>query len=103
MGVVRLEFTRREPVLGGAPFKRVDGAGSAYEKLEGVLHFSADPAARQNDRQRHDQRRSRQADLVEKRERRPRVQEVHGTFPRGWDYPPRRGPHRGRPARSSTE
>ena len=49
MGVVRLEITRREPVLGGAPFKRVDGAGSTYEKLEGVLHFSADPAARANE------------------------------------------------------
>lgn len=49
MGVVRLEITRREPVLGDAPFKRVDGAGSAYEKLEGVLHFSADPAARANE------------------------------------------------------
>jgi hypothetical protein len=49
MGVVRLEITRREPVLGGAPFKRVDGAGSAYEKLDGVLHFSADPAARANE------------------------------------------------------
>jgi hypothetical protein len=49
MGVVRLEITRREPVLGGAPFKRVDGAGSTYEKLEGVLHFSADPVARANE------------------------------------------------------
>ena len=53
MGVVRLEITRREPVLEGAIFKgvgkRVDGAGSAYEKLEGVLHFSADPAARANE------------------------------------------------------
>ena len=48
MGVVRLEITRREPVLGGATFKRGDGAGSAYEKLEGVLHFTADPAARAN-------------------------------------------------------
>ncbi|HEY7204858.1 MAG TPA: hypothetical protein VIA61_11200, partial [Methylomirabilota bacterium] len=40
MAVVRLEVTRREPVLGGARF----GAGSAYEKLEGVLHFAVDPA-----------------------------------------------------------
>jgi len=48
MGVVRLEITRREPVLGDATFKRSDGAGSAYEKLEGVLHFTADPAARAN-------------------------------------------------------
>jgi hypothetical protein len=39
MGVLRLEVTRREPVLDGG----------AYEKLEGVLHFSADPAARQNE------------------------------------------------------
>ena len=38
MGVVRLEITRREPVLDGA-----------YEKIDGVLHFSADPAARQNE------------------------------------------------------
>lgn len=44
MGVVGLEIARREPVLDGARF----GAGSAYEKLEGVLRFSADPAARQN-------------------------------------------------------
>jgi hypothetical protein len=42
MGVVRLEITRREPVLDGAAFKGAGGAGSAYEKLEGVLHFSAD-------------------------------------------------------------
>ena len=42
MAVVRLEVTRREPVLGGAPF----GAGGAYEKVEGVLHFAVDPAAR---------------------------------------------------------
>jgi hypothetical protein len=34
--------TRREPVLGGAPF----GAGGAYEKIEGVLHFAVDPDAR---------------------------------------------------------
>ena len=40
MAVVRLEVTRREPVLGGARF----GAGSAYEKIEGVLHFAVDPA-----------------------------------------------------------
>ena len=40
MAVVRLEVTRREPVLGGARF----GAGGAYEKLEGVLHFAVDPA-----------------------------------------------------------
>jgi hypothetical protein len=42
MAVTRLEVTRREPVLGGAPF----GAGGAYEKIEGVLHFAVDPAAR---------------------------------------------------------
>ena len=42
MAVTRLEVTRREPVLGGAPF----GAGDAYEKIEGVLHFAVDPAAR---------------------------------------------------------
>ncbi|HWP75813.1 MAG TPA: alpha/beta hydrolase domain-containing protein [Methylomirabilota bacterium] len=42
MAVVRLEVTRREPVLGGAPF----GAGGAYEKVEGVLHFAVDPSAR---------------------------------------------------------
>ena len=41
MGVVRLEITRREPVR--------DSAGGAYEKIEGVLHFTADPAARQNE------------------------------------------------------
>jgi alpha/beta hydrolase family protein len=40
MAVVRLEVTRRGPVLGGARF----GAGSAYEKIEGVLHFAVDPA-----------------------------------------------------------
>ena len=39
MGVVRLEITRREPVLDGA----------AYEKIEGVLRFTADPAARANE------------------------------------------------------
>jgi hypothetical protein len=38
MGVVGLEITRREPVLDGA-----------YEKIEGVLRFTADPAARQNE------------------------------------------------------
>lgn len=42
MAVVRLEVTRREPVLGGAPF----GAGGSYEKIEGVLHFAVDPSAR---------------------------------------------------------
>ncbi len=42
MAVVRLEVTRREPILGGAPF----GAGGAYEKVEGVLHFAVDPSAR---------------------------------------------------------
>jgi alpha/beta hydrolase family protein len=42
MAVVRLEVTRSEPVLGGAPF----GAGGAYEKVEGVLHFAVDPSAR---------------------------------------------------------
>jgi hypothetical protein len=42
MAVTRLEVTRREPVLGGAPF----GAGGAYEKIEGVLHFAVDPDAR---------------------------------------------------------
>ena len=40
MAVVRLEVTRREPVLGGVRF----GAGGAYEKIEGVLHFAVDPA-----------------------------------------------------------
>jgi hypothetical protein len=49
MGVVRLEITRREPVLDGAAFKGAGGTGSAYEKIDGVLHFSADPAARQNE------------------------------------------------------
>ena len=39
MGVVRLEITRREPVP----------AGGAYEKIEGVLHFCAEPTARQNE------------------------------------------------------
>ena len=42
MAVTRLEVTRREPVLDGAPF----GAGGAYEKIEGVLHFAVDPDAR---------------------------------------------------------
>ena len=42
MAVVRLEVTRREPVLGGAAF----GAGGPYEKIEGVLHFAVDPSAR---------------------------------------------------------
>jgi hypothetical protein len=41
MAVVRLEVTRREPVLGGAPF----GAGGPYEKIEGVLHLAVDPSA----------------------------------------------------------
>jgi len=49
MGVVRLEMTRREPVLDGAAFKGAGGTGNAYEKIEGVLHFSADPAARPNE------------------------------------------------------
>ena len=40
MAVTRLEVTRREPVLGGARL----GAGGAYEKIEGVLHFAVDPA-----------------------------------------------------------
>jgi hypothetical protein len=40
MAVTRLEVTRREPVLDGARF----GAGGAYEKIEGVLHFAVDPA-----------------------------------------------------------
>jgi hypothetical protein len=40
MAVTRLEVTRREPVLGGARF----GAGGAYEKIDGVLHFAVDPA-----------------------------------------------------------
>jgi hypothetical protein len=40
MAVVRLEVTRREPVLGGAPC----GGAGAYEKLEGVLHFAVDPS-----------------------------------------------------------
>ncbi|HKW90769.1 MAG TPA: alpha/beta hydrolase domain-containing protein [Methylomirabilota bacterium] len=39
MAVVRLEVTRCEPVLGGAPF----GASGPYEKIEGVLHFAVDP------------------------------------------------------------
>jgi Alpha/beta hydrolase domain len=42
MAVVRCEVTRREPVLGGAPF----GATGAYEKIEGVLHFAVDPTLR---------------------------------------------------------
>ena len=42
MAVVRLEVTRRGPVLGGAAF----GAGGPYEKIEGVLHFAVDPSAR---------------------------------------------------------
>jgi hypothetical protein len=41
MAVVRLEVTRREPVLGGAPF----GAGGPYEKIEGVLHLAVNPSA----------------------------------------------------------
>jgi Alpha/beta hydrolase domain len=45
MAVVKLAVTRREPVLDGARF----GAGSAYEKIEGVLHLTADPAARANE------------------------------------------------------
>jgi hypothetical protein len=40
MAVVRLQMTRREPVLGGAPF----GDAGAYEKIEGVLHLAVDPA-----------------------------------------------------------
>ena len=48
MAVVRLVVTRREPVLGVAVFKGAGGTGSAYEKLEGVLHFTADPAAAAN-------------------------------------------------------
>jgi hypothetical protein len=48
MPVVKLEVTRREPVLGGAAFKGAGGSGSAYEKIEGLLHFTADPAARAN-------------------------------------------------------
>ena len=39
MGVVGLDITRREPVP----------CGGAYEKIEGVLRLSADPAARQNE------------------------------------------------------
>ncbi|MGH7375496.1 MAG: alpha/beta hydrolase domain-containing protein [Candidatus Rokuibacteriota bacterium] len=39
MAVVRLEVTRREPVLGGARF----GTIGAYDKTEGVLHFAVDP------------------------------------------------------------
>ncbi len=39
MAVVRLEVTRREPVLSGARF----GTIGAYEKIEGVLHFAVDP------------------------------------------------------------
>ena len=39
MGVVRLDITRREPVA----------AAAGYEKIDGVLHFTADPAARQNE------------------------------------------------------
>jgi len=49
MGVVRLEIIRREPVLDGAAFKGAGGTAHAYEKLEGVLHFTADPAARANE------------------------------------------------------
>ena len=49
MPVVRLDVTRREPVLGGAAFKGAGGGGSSYEKVEGVLHFTADPAARANE------------------------------------------------------
>jgi hypothetical protein len=45
MAVTRLEVTRREPVLGGAPF----GAGGAYEKIVGVLHFAIDPNARSHE------------------------------------------------------
>jgi hypothetical protein len=40
MAVVRLQVTRREPVLGGVPF----GDAGAYEKIEGVLHLAVDPA-----------------------------------------------------------
>ena len=39
MGVVRLDITRREPVP----------AAAGYEKVDGVLRFTADPAARQNE------------------------------------------------------
>jgi Alpha/beta hydrolase domain len=39
MAVARLEVTRREPVLGGAPFD----ASGPYEKIQGVLHFAVDP------------------------------------------------------------
>jgi len=42
MAVVRLEVTRREPVVGGARF----GSTGAYEKIEGVLHFATDPTVR---------------------------------------------------------
>ena len=49
MGVVGLEITRREPVLGGAAFTGPDGVASAYEKVEGVLRFTADPAAPANE------------------------------------------------------
>jgi hypothetical protein len=40
MAIVGVEIERREAVLGGASF----GAGGAYEKIAGVVHFAVDPA-----------------------------------------------------------
>jgi Alpha/beta hydrolase domain len=40
MSVTKLEVQRREAVLGGRAF----GAGGAYEKIIGTLHFAVDPA-----------------------------------------------------------
>jgi len=45
MAVVRLDVTRREPVLDGAPF----GKAGAYEKIVGVLHFATNPSLRANE------------------------------------------------------
>ena len=42
--VVRFEILRREPFAGGASF----GAGGAYEKIVGRVHYALDPSIRQN-------------------------------------------------------
>jgi hypothetical protein len=49
VAVVRLAITRREPVLDGVPFTGASGRGSAYERIEGVLHLTADPATPANE------------------------------------------------------
>ncbi len=40
MAVSRLEIRSREPYEGGIAF----GDAGAYERLDGVIHFAADPA-----------------------------------------------------------